>query len=49
LHSTAAELKKLGGSADLGIRQQEQLQELQQLRLSILERLEEVRAQAPDR
>ena len=49
LHSTAAELKKLGGSADLGRRQQEQLQELQQLRLSILERLEEVRAQAPDR
>jgi DNA primase len=49
LHSTAAELKKLGGSADLGRWQQEQLQELQQLRLSILERLEEVRAQAPDR
>ena len=49
LHSVAAELKKLGGSADLGLRQQQRLQELQQLRLSFLERLEDVRAQAPER
>ncbi|MGN6378779.1 MAG: DNA primase [Gaiellales bacterium] len=49
LHSVAGELKNLGSSADLGVRQQEQLQKLQQLRLSYLERLEEVRAQAPDR
>ena len=49
LHSVAAELKKLGDSADLGLRQQQRLQELQQLRLSFLERLEDVRAQAPER
>jgi DNA primase len=49
LHSVAAELKKLGDSAELGMRQQQRLQELQQLRLSFLERLEDVRAQAPER
>ena len=48
LHSVEDELKKLRDSADLGLSQQAQLQELQRLRLSYLERLEAVRAQAPD-
>jgi hypothetical protein len=48
LHSVEATLKNLRESADLGISQQARLQELQQLRLSHLERLEAVRSQAPD-
>jgi DNA primase len=48
LHSVEATLKNLRESADLGISQQARLQELQRLRLSHLERLEAVRAQAPD-
>jgi DNA primase len=49
LHSVEDSLKKLRDSADWGMSQQTQLQELQRLRLSYLERLDAVRAQAPDR
>jgi hypothetical protein len=49
LHSVEDSLKKLRDSADWGMSQQAQLQELQRLRLSYLERLDAVRAQAPDR
>jgi len=49
LHSVEDSLKKLPDSADWGMSQQAQLQELQRLRLSYLERLDAVRAQAPDR
>jgi DNA primase len=48
LHSVEATLKTLRESAELGISQQAQLQELQRLRLSYLESLEAARAQAPD-
>ncbi len=47
LHSVDAALKDRARNAD-ELSQQAQLQELQQLRLSYLERLESVRAQAPD-
>lgn len=49
LHSVEDSLKKLPDSVDWGMSQQAQLQELQRLRLSYLERLDAVRAQAPDR
>ncbi len=48
LHGVEAALKNLPTNADLGLSQQTQLMELQRLRLSYLERLEAVRAQAPD-
>jgi DNA primase len=48
LHALESELKKLGQNAEMPLSQQTQLQELQKLRLSYLERLETVRAQAPD-
>ncbi len=48
LHALEAELKKLGQNAEMPLSQQTQLQELQKLRLSYLESLESVRAQAPD-
>ncbi len=48
LHAVEAELKELGENADMALSQQAQLQELQRLRLSYRERLESVRAQAPD-
>jgi hypothetical protein len=48
LHAVEAELKELAENADMALSQQAQLQELQRLRLSYRERLESVRAQAPD-
>ena len=48
LYALEAELKELAENADMALSQQAQLQELQRLRLSYRERLESVRAQAPD-
>jgi Ser/Thr protein kinase RdoA (MazF antagonist) len=49
LYRTEDELKTLRQNADLKISQQQELQRLEELRLTLLATLESVRAHAPDR
>ena len=49
LYQTEDELKTLRQNADLDLRQQQELQRLEELRLRLLATLESVRATAPDR
>ncbi len=49
LYQTEDELKTLRRNADLELRQQQELQRLEELRLRLLATLESVRAHAPDR